>query len=197
LTAAATATGADQDDAKPAAASVNVKEPAIDDTDELLHITRRSGQVVLREDPPVARLELEFYQNGKKLPFRTLSVQHSDRVSPLDKRTIDFSVQAIDLDWLKLDSGPKGHHRVLLKLKHANNMMTMSGDVPKDLFDFSKNSGWKGFTAAAGSANEVPLFCWLSTDTNTAKGGMTVQDMITLNPQAKLAIAYLRLTERK
>jgi hypothetical protein len=44
----------------------------------------------------------------------------------------------------------------------------------------------------------VPLFYWLTTETNHVNaGGRTVAEMLKMNPQAKLAIVYLRLTKPK
>jgi hypothetical protein len=142
LIAAATAVGAGQDDVKPAATSVVVKEPGFGDTDELLHITRRWGQAVLTQNTSYAGLAIDLYQNGKKLPYRVMGTGCEDTASPGEKKTIDFSVQAADLDWLKLDDGPKGHCRVRVKVNLANSIgASIFTDVPKNVFDFSNING--------------------------------------------------------
>jgi hypothetical protein len=196
FTTAAMIARAGDGDPKPQVTSVTVRDPAIDDVDQLLHITRRSGRVVLGADAPTGRLEIEFYEGGKKLPITIRGGGYDVRRSPADKRTVDFSLQAADLDWLKLGDGPKGHCRVMLKLATASVGATATNDVPKDLFDFRQVTGGSSFDAKAATATDVPLF-WLVTDTNWVVGGPTVEKVIELNPKGKLAIAFLRLGERR
>ncbi|MBN9519329.1 hypothetical protein J0H58_12535 [bacterium] len=184
--------------AQPAARpvkEVSLDPQSFDDTAEVLKIVKRSGRVKLAADAPRGRLAVEFYVAGKKDAV-TPSIGYGTQGKGEEVRMTRFAVQFADLDYLPLGTGPKGHHRMLLKVGTGELIASITTDVPKDVFDASNGSGGGVFDADAATATEIPLF-WMVARTNTVSSARTPREIVEKHSGAQVAIFTLRLGEKK
>jgi hypothetical protein len=173
---------------------VTRQTPAVGDIASVLHIHKTYCEVDLGAAPRSGTfvVEFELYKKGRKTnsPLSGGGVGVAAH-SPVPRQA-KISVQAVDLDYLPLAGGAKGHCRVKVDLDVGSTVCGTSADVPKSVFDFSKVSGSSAFPATAGSPTEVPLF-FLLANTNKIVGASTVKGVIESNSEADVLIAFLRL----
>ena len=176
------------------ARAIALRSYPFDDTAEILRIVRRSGQVTLGPGrPPAGRLAIEFYFDGQK-QGRTINGGgfNCSQIKEAWGKPIDFCIQAVDLDYLRLADATKGECRVLFKVGVMGSYTSTTKNIEKEWFDFAQGGSGGAFAAETSSGDDVPLF-WMLTDTNTVNGANTVADLVRLNPKGKLAIVWLRL----
>jgi RNA polymerase sigma factor (sigma-70 family) len=172
---------------------ISRQQPQVGDIASVLHIHKTYCEVELGAPPPGATFVPEFdvYKNGHKVGFR-LSGAGIGCPPGTVARQAKLSLQAADLDYLKLGNGPKGNCRLQVDMEIDSTGSGSAIDVPKEIFDFSKVVGSSSFPATLSSAAEVPLF-WLAANTTKVTGADTVQGVIDSNRDGDLLIAYLRL----
>ena len=196
-------------DAKPPAADraiqVTLKTADIDDVANILHIFKTSGKAQFPAPVKKVQLVLKFYKAGRL-------VKNLDNAAPLvdvsgvfqKVDAVRFSLQAADLDYLRLDwrqptdVNAKNAYRLLLNLQldeaATGAVVTGSGgsvDVDKDVFDFGQMTSSGVFAGPADpTAEEIPLF-YLVVNTDGLVGAGTPADLLAKNPKADVLIASL------
>jgi hypothetical protein len=175
------------------AQKITLNEPRFDGVEEALHIISKSGTLELAAPRSRATLEIEGYKDGQQLPL-VQAVGVESRAAG----TYRFTVQIIDMDYLTLGDGKKGHSRLLVKLgvndEIGSHAMSSPRDVPKDMLDFSKMTSGAPFKPKASTEDRVPLF-WMIGNTNDVKSGQTPEEVVRANPHGDLAIVSIRLSK--
>jgi hypothetical protein len=169
------------------------KAGSIEDT---LHIRKASGTLELNRKVTRARLTIDLYRGGKKVRSESSSVS----VQPAQAAdVVRFTVQVIDLDYLPLGGGKKGHCRIVMTQELGTHITsTYTKDVAKDVFGGPMNSfGFQQFGPAAGSATVAPLFSMVVATRPDANGqtgihgGGTVEGVVQENQANDVLIARL------
>ena len=108
--------------------NVTLKEKEFDSFAEVLHVIQKSGTIEVA-GAHTGFIEIEIYKNGKKLPDAVKSLGASDRIHRVDRAR--FALNVVDLDYMELSDGKKGHSRVHLKLGVGQTGSTTILDFPK------------------------------------------------------------------
>jgi RNA polymerase sigma factor (sigma-70 family) len=181
---------------KPAE-SIAGRRPDIAELADVLNIVRKSGLVTLRDGHHDGYLLIEFYKEGKKQAESIRGAGYS--LGDLARRgrfdRIEFAVQALDLDLVRLGDGKPGHCRVRL----VANVVAPSGplgmsthDVPKELFNFARATSGGYFPPEASSGNVIPLF-YVGYGPDGFGGGSSVQRVVEANASGNVAIVSLHV----
>ncbi|MFL5241974.1 MAG: hypothetical protein ACJ8FY_07685 [Gemmataceae bacterium] len=134
------------------------KKQDIGDLAQVLRIEQMEGKVELNSGFNNVTLVLAAYQDGKK-------VELSDSEMPLlasyeTTGTISYAVNIVDLDFLPVGHGKKGHCRLRISFRMPDDStMALEKDVPKTVIDLSQSSNLS-FTEFASSSREAPLL-WM------------------------------------
>jgi hypothetical protein len=160
------------------------QEPDFGNVAEPLHIIQKSGVIKLAGDVSVARIEIEHYREGKKLPNTVESVGVSPGAGGSDRDRIRFAVSFIDTDFLTLGDGKQGHCRVFVKLRAGSATSTTTDDVPKKQCDFSRMTSGGTFGPKASSQDRIPVFYMIDGRTASVVGGSTPEDVLKMNRKA-------------
>lgn len=175
--------------------NITHKQPEFDSFAEALHIIQKSGTIDLAGDAPLAKIEIEVYKNGKRLPTKLESVGVLGDVGEGGRNHIQFALNFIDTDFLTLGDGKKAHCRVLMKLKVGAVFSTTTLDVPKMKCDLSKMTGGGSFGPKASTKDRIPVFWMIDSQTASLIGGNTPDNIVKNNPKGDLAIVYIRLSQ--
>src|SRR5690242_7852617 len=93
------------------AEKITLKETEFDSLDEALHLIRNSGTLKLSAPRRKGMIEIEPYKDGKKQPM-----VRGGGIETEASGDIRFTLQVIDMDYLTLGDGKKGHCRLYSKL---------------------------------------------------------------------------------
>jgi hypothetical protein len=163
-----------------------------DDLGDALHIQRIHATLRLKEPRANWGVEVERYHDGKKQPDRGILGGSAGSAS----EECEFSLQAIDLDYLPLSGAPKNSSRLLTKMGRKGSTLTGSYDLPKNQGDFffrrQKIAGV--CSEQASTADRVPLALFFSSDAAsvTFPGGSDPEEYKKLK-NGDLLIVYLRV----
>jgi hypothetical protein len=168
-------------------------QPGAGDLATVLQVYQTGCEIELGAVPERAALgvKLEFYKKGRKADF-TLPCPTHQRPGGFPRR-IRISLLAVDLDYLPLAGGKKGHYRVHV-CENISGRSCGVEDVPKEVFDFSQIRTSSVLSVADGSPTEVPLF-FVAAQTGISTDANTVQQVIEDYKEGDLLIAYLRATK--
>lgn len=136
--------------------SLTMSEPGIDDLAHVLDIEKVSGDFDLRGDIKNLRIVMEIHNKGKKVGEAIRGVQLSSATA--GNRKGKFSIQIVDLDYLKLGEAPKGHQRVFFALHIAGNTAFAHTDLPKTTFNFGETKGGGSSLVRHADKGRIPLF---------------------------------------
>jgi hypothetical protein len=158
--------------AKTLVKSIRAETTGQGSIEEALHIRKASGTFELNDKIPTARLAIEMYRNGEKV---TTSEGIGLRGIPEQMTAAGiFSVQVIDLDYLKLGEPKPGHLRYVISLGLNQVVAGTTFDVPKGTFGGEGTSGVSAFNVAAGTEDEAPLGVMTLAARPDASGGHTI-----------------------
>jgi hypothetical protein len=162
-----------------------------DDLGDALHVQRIHGTLRLREPRANSSVEVELYHDGKKLRDRILGASSAQA-----SQDFEFSLQAIDLDYLRLGDAPKNSCRLLIKIGQKGATLSQSLDLPKNQGDFffrkQKSSGV--FDEQASTVDRVPLAFFFSSDAESVMfPGVPNPDEYKKLTKGDLLIVYLRV----
>jgi hypothetical protein len=175
------------------AKTITLKDAEFDSIAEDLRIIQRSGSVELSTPRKVARIVVDLYRDGRPLDRYNQII--GTGVNGDEIGLVRFSCNIVDMDYLMLGDGKKGHCRLKLKLGINNSGGGLVTDVPKERFDLSKIIGGGGFTPKASGKEKVPV-CWMiGSNSEGAHGGNTLEDVIRFNAKGDLVIVSVELTE--
>jgi hypothetical protein len=136
------------------------QSPQLGDLAEVLHIQQLRGKAELNSGFNNVTLVLAAYKDGHKADLTGREVPLFGAYETTG--TISYAVQIVDLDFLPLGDGKKGHCRLHFSFRWPDGSTgSAERDIPKSIIDLSKCSNLT-FTEAASEGREVPLF-WLLT----------------------------------
>jgi hypothetical protein len=182
-------------DATKPVRDITHQEPEFGSIAEPLHIVQKSGLIELSADVSKAKIEIEHYREGKKLPVSYESLGVSPGKGANDGDRIRFAVSCVDTDFLPLGDSKKEHCRLLLKLMVGGVAGTTTHDVPKKECDFSQMTNGGGFGPKASSRERIPLLWMIDGRTASVIGGTSPEDVVKRNPKGDLVIVFVRLYE--
>jgi hypothetical protein len=136
------------------------KPELIGDLAQVLRIKQLEGKVQLNRGFHNVTLVFAFYKDGKKvdLPQSEEGLFGSYESSGV----IGYAVQMVDLDFLPLGDGKKGHCRLRAAFRMPDeSTVSLEKDIPKSTIDLTRSSSFR-FTELASTEREVPLL-WLKT----------------------------------
>jgi hypothetical protein len=135
-----------------------VKPQQIGDLAQVLHIVQLEGQIQLNAGFRNMTLVFAAYKDGKKV--EQPASEHAGLGQHKKPGALTYAVQIVDLDFLPLGNGKKGHCRVRVSFRLPDeSTVSVEKDIPKGVIDLSQSS--KGtFTKLASTGKEVPLL-WL------------------------------------
>lgn len=181
---------------KTIVSAIHAEAPKAGSIEDALHIRKASGTVELTRNVTRAKLTIDLYRGGKKVHSESSSVG----VQPGQAAgVVRFVVQVIDLDYLPLGGGKKGHCRIVTTQELGKAITsTRTWDVAKDVFGGPMNGfGFQQFGPAASSATDAPLFSMIVAtrpDVNGREamhGGSTVEGVVRENQANDVLIARL------
>jgi hypothetical protein len=177
-----------EEPAKPIAKSIRIEQPKLGSLEDTLHIRKCSGSYELNAPARRISLAIDLYREGKKIDSHSFAV--GDQEGAVSG---EFSVQVIDLDFLPLGDGEKGHHRIQYALSLGRTRGALKWDVPKSVFEADGAFGNHAFRPEAGTATSTPLFPMiLKTRRNSGiSSGGSVEEVIERNKHSDILIAIL------
>lgn len=165
------------------------------DLGPLLRIKQLEGYVELNSGFTNMSLVVDAYKEGKpvELPDSHVSL----RGASLDTSgKIRYAAQVVDLDFLPLADGKKGHCRLRLTFFLPEGAkVSVERDIPKDVIDLSRSSDF-AFTEVASTNQEVPLL-WSRTGRKTALQAKTKDDVIKEHQEGAILLLTLRFNDPK
>ena len=171
--------------------SVAFNRQEVDDVARILRIKKLRGTYRLNSDVNSVSLRLDFYRNGERLDVNMAK----PGVQAAGRKTGDFLVQIVDLDYLMLGDGQAGHWRIHLDVTASDPttgaaiMGSAKSDLPKAKFDAGQRMGRNGkFSPEEGHRHEAPIF-WMAT--GKAESASTVEELLKVNRNCDLMIGYL------
>lgn len=183
--------------AGPELVSVSIERPGVDDLSHLLGVRKVSGRFTLDKPVKIAALVLEVYRDGEKVPDAPRLDIHCEFGN--GGTAGEFSLQAADLDRLRLDQTKEKHCRVLLGMAlsqdepEARAMALGHTDVPKSIVDFSRLTGFASANWKQADDARRPLFTLASPEARTLSS--SVERTIERNPDAEIVVGYLEFSE--
>lgn len=183
--------------AEPELVSVSIEQPGVDDLSHLLRVRKISGRFELNKPVTQAALVLEVYKDGKKVPDAPSLDIHCEFGN--GGTAGRFSLQAADLDYLRLDKAKDGHCRVLLGMTLAHEepaaraMALGHTDVPKSTVDFSRLTAFATANWKQAEGERRPLFTLGGPEARRLSS--SVERSIEANPEAEIVIGYLEFSE--
>jgi hypothetical protein len=169
--------------------------PGLNDLAPLLRVEQYQGRVELTGGFRNCTLVLAAYRGGK--PVALPDAEADLGAEAETGRALRYGVQVVDLDYLPLGGGKKGHCRMRFVLRHPDGATSaVERDVPKDLIDLSQCSNMR-FTERAAAGDEVPLF-WLKAGGTVPGKDVPTKDLVTSEwaKDGALLIAALRFNDR-
>jgi hypothetical protein len=137
-----------------------VKPLPLGDLAEVLRIQQLQGKVELNSGFRNVTLVLAAYKDGKKVDLPGSEVPLFGEYETTG--IISYAVQIVDLDFLPLGDGKKGHSRLHVSFRWPDgSSSSVERDIAKNVIDLSRSSNLT-FTEEASAGREVPLF-WLLT----------------------------------
>ena len=122
----------------------------------VLRITQIRGKAQLNTGYRNVTLVLAAYKDGKlvEMPDSEARLLNSHET----RGTIEYAVDIVDLDFLPLGSGKKGHCRLRASFAWPDGSSGWAErDIPKSIIDLAGSTGKMAFTEAASAGREVPL----------------------------------------
>jgi hypothetical protein len=177
-----------EEPSRPIARSIRVELPKLGSLEDALHIRKCSGSYELKTKARSVKLVIDLYREGKKVDSHAFSVgDHRGAESG------EFSVQVIDLDFIPLGDGKKGHHRIQYALSLGTTAGSTKWDVPKSVFEADGAFGSHEFRPEAGTATSAPLFPMILKVRGNGgiASGRNAEDVVARNNHNDLLIATL------
>lgn len=175
---------------------ITYKQPEFDSIADVLHILQKSGTIEFSGNMPrTARIEIERFKKGEKVPRPLQSIGVMAGAIEEGSDRIRFAVNFLDTDFLTLGDGKKGHCRLVFKLNVGAVTGTGTLDVPKEEGDFSKMTSGGNFGPKASIKDRIPLFFMIDGRTGSVSSGATPEEVVENNPNADVAIVYMRLSD--
>lgn len=162
------------------------------DLAEVLRIQQLRGKAELNSGFNNVTLVLAAYKDGKKvdLPSSEIPLFGAYETSG----TISYTVQIVDLDFLPLGDGKKGHCRLHTSFRWPDGSSgSVERDIPKSTIDLTKCSNLT-FTETASEGREVPLF-WLLTGEEVSLNLKTREQVLKKVQKGNLLFFTLRFND--
>jgi len=126
--------GSSMQDGEPKLNELKVVEDERDDLSRLLHVEKVSGSYSISGKAAFVGITLEIQRPGQEVQ----KLQGPRLPAGKDGvRNGKFSIQFVDLDYLRLGDSPKNHSRLLITLQEKGQPWSAELNVPKADFDFT------------------------------------------------------------
>jgi hypothetical protein len=171
-----------------------VKAPRLGDLAEVLRIQQLHGKAELKGGFNNVTLVLAAYKDGKQadLPGREIPLFGAYETYG----TIAYAVQIVDLDFLPLGGGKKGHCRLHFSFRWPDgSSASAERDIPKSVIDLSRCSNLT-FTEAASAGRAVPLF-WLLNGGKIPLDVKTTEQVLQKVDKGDILLVTLRFNDRE
>lgn len=170
------------------------KPSRLGDLAEVLRIQQLEGKAELNSGFRDVTLVLAAYKDGR-------SVDLPGAEAPLFSEypttgTISYAAQIVDLDFLPLGDGKKGHCRLHVSFRWPDGSSgRVERDIPKSVIDLSRSSNLT-FTEVASKGREIPLF-WLASGGPIPVQAKTREEVLQKANKGSLLFLTLRFNDRE